>query len=78
MEKNEVRVKGRINPQKLVEFINRRGGRHAQILNHNQNTNKNKDKDDAAAASTCHDQLRINVYAPQLFSDENPNSCSLM
>ncbi|KAL8456388.1 hypothetical protein ACS0TY_034559 [Phlomoides rotata] len=89
MEKNEVCVKGIMNPQKLVEFIIKRGGRHAEVVKktsvntpgkqnkEDARSKMKKSKDDAAASTTSHDQLRL-VYAPQLFSDENPNSCSLM
>ncbi|KAL8463887.1 hypothetical protein ACS0TY_033726 [Phlomoides rotata] len=89
MKKNEVCVKGIMNPHKLVEFINKRGGRHAEVVKktsvntpgkqnkEDARSKMKKSKDDAAASTTSHDQLRL-VYAPQLFSDENPNSCSLM
>ncbi|KAL1547732.1 heavy metal-associated isoprenylated plant protein 8-like [Salvia divinorum] len=72
-EKNTVTVKGSMDPKKLVEFVSKRGGRHAEIL---KETNINKsDQNDANSNCDTHHQL---VFAPQLFSDENPNACSLM
>ncbi|KAL2547227.1 Heavy metal transport/detoxification superfamily protein [Forsythia ovata] len=81
MEKNLVTVKGSMDAQKLVEFINKRAGRHAEIVkqtnkekknetNENQNENRN--------GSVYPNYPQDLVYAPQLFSDENPNSCSIM
>ncbi|XP_042051744.1 heavy metal-associated isoprenylated plant protein 8-like [Salvia splendens] len=69
--KNEVTVKGTMDPKKLVEFISKRGGRHAEIL---KETDLNKNDKNDANLNDIH-QL---VFAPQLFSDENPNACSLM
>ncbi|XP_057787611.1 heavy metal-associated isoprenylated plant protein 8-like [Salvia miltiorrhiza] len=90
--KNTVVVKGSMEPKKLVEFINKRGGRHAEIL---KQTKLNKKGDEKHAENPKEskqtkknnnaqnsDQNALNshrlVFAPQLFSDENPNSCSLM
>lgn len=71
-EKNLVSVKGSMDPQKLVEFIDKRGGRHAEIVKlSNKGNEKKKDG--------CHHNYPQQLaYVPQLFSDENPNSCSLM
>ncbi|KAK4413150.1 Heavy metal-associated isoprenylated plant protein 7 [Sesamum alatum] len=86
MEKNLVTVKGTMDAQKLVEFVSKRGGRHAEIVkqsNHNGSNdcdnegNKNETREESCIVVHNYptDQL---VYAPQLFSDENPNSCSVM
>ncbi|CAA3026282.1 heavy metal-associated isoprenylated plant 8-like [Olea europaea subsp. europaea] len=90
MEKNLVTVKGSMDAQKLVEFINKRGGRHAEIVkqhaeivkqtnnekkkerNENQNQNQNR------TVEVYPNYPSDLVYAPQLFSDENPNSCLIM
>ncbi|KAG8365855.1 hypothetical protein BUALT_Bualt17G0015300 [Buddleja alternifolia] len=74
MGKNLVSVKGTMHPQQLVEFISRRGGRHAEIV---KQTNKGENEKKNEKCS-CHNYPSELVYAPQLFSDENPNSCSLM
>ncbi|KAL3835722.1 hypothetical protein ACJIZ3_010458 [Penstemon smallii] len=84
MGKNLVTVKGTMDPKKLVEFIDKRGGRRAEIVKQ-----RNKDDNDKGAIwnyiNNNNDKKMYNkkypqelVYAPQLFSDENPNSCSLM
>ncbi|KAG9136831.1 hypothetical protein Leryth_004584 [Lithospermum erythrorhizon] len=92
MSNNIVIVKGTMDPQKLVEFINKRSGRHAMILklddkkqnnnqnqqnyDHNKQNNQNKKKD---INSGIYPKYPLDlVLAPQLFSDENPNACSIM
>ncbi|KAK6160430.1 hypothetical protein DH2020_003811 [Rehmannia glutinosa] len=72
MEKNLVTVKGTMDPHKLVEFISKRGGRRAEIV---KQINNEKRKEEIIFYRIYPTEL---VYAPQLFSDENPNSCSLM
>ncbi|KAL2519736.1 Heavy metal transport/detoxification superfamily protein [Abeliophyllum distichum] len=81
MEKNLVTVKGSMDAQKLVAFINKRAGRHAEIVKQtnkekkNETTeNQNENRNGAVYPNYPQDL----VYAPQLFSDENPNSCSIM
>lgn len=66
---NRVSVKGIMDAKKLVEFVNKRGGRHAEIVKQTKVDKINSDQ------NKYPHQL---VFAPQLFSDENPNSCSLM
>ncbi|KAL0421588.1 UNVERIFIED_CONTAM: Heavy metal-associated isoprenylated plant protein 7 [Sesamum latifolium] len=85
MEKNLVTVKGTMDAQKLVEFVSRRGGRHAEIVkqsnlkgsnNGESEGNKNETREECCVVHNYPtDRL---AYAPQLFSDENPNSCSVM
>ncbi|KAL8037995.1 hypothetical protein ABFX02_11G074600 [Erythranthe guttata] len=76
MEKNLVCVKGRMDPQKLVEFISKRGGRNAEIVNKiNLRREEISDEREYILYQNYPSQA---VYAPQLFSDENPNSCSIM
>lgn len=84
MKNNIVKVKGSMDPQKLVEFINKKAGRHAEIIKKidkekNEKTLCDKNSFDIKkGCSNCqHDYLQF-VYAPQIFSDENPNSCLIM
>lgn len=70
--KNTVSVKGTMDPKKLVEFVNKRGGRNAEIVKQTKVDNINAPNQDQ---NNYPHQL---AFAPQLFSDENPNSCSLM
>ncbi|PIN06325.1 Copper chaperone [Handroanthus impetiginosus] len=83
MEKNLVKVKGTMDPQKLVEFIIKRSGRHAQILklsNYKDSNGDNEVQKNETEENICYHNLYPPdlVHAPQLFSDENPNSCSVM
>lgn len=75
MEKNMVTVKGSMDPQKLVEFISKRSGRNAEIV---KKTNKKATSDDIESKGSKQTYPQELVYAPQLFSDENPNACSIM
>ncbi|XP_071929131.1 heavy metal-associated isoprenylated plant protein 8-like [Coffea arabica] len=91
MEKNMVTVKGGIEPQKLVEFVKKRAGKHAEI--EIVKPEKQKQSEDKKNGKECETEKHCNksggkewyanfcpelVYAPQLFSDENPNACSIM
>ncbi|KAL3656016.1 hypothetical protein CASFOL_000412 [Castilleja foliolosa] len=88
MTKNVVTVKGTMDPQRLVEFISKRGGRRATIVKQNidakivKQDNKEKKKvevDNHKDDNTiCYIYPPEPLYTPQLFSDENPNSCSMM
>lgn len=81
VEKNLVTVKGTMDPQKLVEFISKRSGRHAEIVkqsNKGMNGENEGDKMQMRDGSCCYNYPSELVYAPQLFSDENPNSCLVM
>lgn len=89
MKNNIVKVKGSMDPQKLVEFISKKAGRHAEIIKKidiekNEKTSYDKNSsyknpcDIKKGCNNCqHDYFQF-VYAPQLFSDENPNSCSIL
>ncbi|KAI7749166.1 hypothetical protein M8C21_028221 [Ambrosia artemisiifolia] len=92
MDKSLVTVKGAFDPKNLVAYINKKLGRHAEVVN-TKNTNKNQkdgeqkeehekgekgEKKDKNAGSVYPNVPPGLVYAPQLFSDENPNACSIM
>ncbi|KAL3818711.1 hypothetical protein ACJIZ3_004616 [Penstemon smallii] len=80
--KNVVTVKGTMDPQKLVDFIKKRGGKHAEIVKQGNRgcygENKQMDQNVKTKDDSFHYYPQQLVYAPQLFSDENPNSCSVM
>lgn len=69
-----VTVKGTMDPQKLVEFISKKGGRYAEIVKQSEKENGCGMREGDCRYSYDSHQ----VYAPQFFSDENPNSCSAM
>ncbi|KAL1550478.1 heavy metal-associated isoprenylated plant protein 8-like [Salvia divinorum] len=75
VEKNVVRVKGSMDPHKLVEFISNTGGRTAEIV---QTESVNGEREGEDCSCHCNASQQDQVYAPQIFSDENPNSCSVM
>ncbi|KAA8533341.1 hypothetical protein F0562_033126 [Nyssa sinensis] len=81
MAKSQVKVRGVFEPQKLVEYINKRAGKYAVIL---KQTTEKKEQEEGKGEKEekkwdpNHDYPSELVYAPQLFSDENPNSCSVM
>lgn len=74
MKKNMVAVKGSMDPQKLVEYISKKGGRYAEIVNQSEKGNGEGECCYTYGYAYHSHQL----YAPQFFSDENPNSCSSM
>ncbi|XP_019180365.1 PREDICTED: heavy metal-associated isoprenylated plant protein 7-like [Ipomoea nil] len=89
MESDTVRVKGTMSPESLVEFMSQRAGRHAQVLKVTKFVSHKKDnKDDGekadsnkkggAAAAVYKGYTHELLHAPQLFSDENPNACSIV
>ncbi|XP_076917142.1 heavy metal-associated isoprenylated plant protein 8-like [Bidens hawaiensis] len=91
MEKSQVTVKGTMDPKNLLEYIIKRAGRHAEIVipkNKNkdkkdgeqkdENQKNEKNKDNKNAGSPYPNAPPGLVYAPQLFSDENPNACLIM
>ncbi|KAI3789211.1 hypothetical protein L2E82_02001 [Cichorium intybus] len=91
MKTSHVIVKSTCDPKDLVAYISKRAGRHSEMVNvKNQKKNKNegeqkeehenpkkeKEKDHKGGKNTAYPPGL--VYAPQLFSDENPNACSIM
>ncbi|XP_042053418.1 heavy metal-associated isoprenylated plant protein 8-like [Salvia splendens] len=76
VEKNVARVKGNMDPHKLVEFISNRGGRTAEIVQTDSINGEEKGKGEDRSCN-CYASQQA-VYAPQIFSDENPNACSVM
>lgn len=92
MNTSHVTVKGTFDPKNLVTFISKRAGRYAEIVNPKNKQNKNKndgeEKQDNEKKEKDKDGKNIGlsypnvppglIYAPQIFSDENPNACSIM
>ncbi|CAL5418707.1 unnamed protein product [Camellia sinensis] len=91
MNNSQVTVKGMFEPNKLVEYINKRAGKHAVIMKQTLSEKKKDDenkggkkeqKEKDGEKIDLKDYYQIYppglVYAPQLFSDENPNACSVM
>ncbi|XP_057774929.1 heavy metal-associated isoprenylated plant protein 8-like [Salvia miltiorrhiza] len=76
VENNLVRVKGSMDPHELVELISKNGGRNAEIVEQIDEEFINGEREGDCCHCYCYaSQL---VYEPQLFSDEDPNSCSVV
>ncbi|CAN4124822.1 unnamed protein product [Withania somnifera] len=84
MKNNIVKVKGSMDPQKLVKFISKTTGKHAEIVSKIDKLEKydkqttNDYENIKKGCTSCQHEYPHFVYAPQLFSDENPNSCSIL
>lgn len=90
MAKNQVTVKGTMDPKKLVEFVLKRSGKNVELVKQSvvsgkgsgKNAKNGKESDAKPSkkrGENAHNYTeRELVYAPQLFSDENPNACSIM
>ncbi|XP_058194384.1 heavy metal-associated isoprenylated plant protein 8-like [Rhododendron vialii] len=80
MKNSQVIVKGAFDPKKLVDFINRRAGKNAVVVK--QTPDKKEDVKGKKGKKTEGEGDQIYppglVYAPQIFSEENPNACSVM
>ncbi|XP_052203970.1 heavy metal-associated isoprenylated plant protein 7-like [Diospyros lotus] len=85
MEKSRVTVKGEIEAKKLAEYVKRKAGKHAEIV---MVLPEKEDEEDAKRKQEGENKIDLEglyriyppglVYAPQLFSEENPNACCAM
>ncbi|KAK9144492.1 hypothetical protein Sjap_004395 [Stephania japonica] len=87
-------AEGTIEPTKLVEYIQKRVHKHAEIVTQKKEqekkekvkeveTKKVTEEEKVVGAKTAKEinnlpYIAHYVYAPQLFSDENPNACLIM
>ncbi|PWA34472.1 Heavy metal-associated domain, HMA [Artemisia annua] len=93
MNASTVTVKGTVDPKDLIAFIRKKAGRHAEVVvpkkqkgqNQNQNDGEQKDNEkkdkgkDGKNIGLSYPNVPPGlVYAPQIFSDENPNACHIM
>ncbi|XP_059635997.1 heavy metal-associated isoprenylated plant protein 7-like [Cornus florida] len=85
MAKAQVTVKGVFDSQKLVDYIHKRAGKRAVIVKQAAPAKKEDVKKDGKKEGDKEEKTDSYnnfppglVYAPQLFSDENPNACSIM
>lgn len=96
--KDEVVVKGVIDPTKLVDYVYKRTRKHASIVqDHEEEKKQEEKKQDDVEEGKGDDEdkksedIKRNEYwpskhysdyayppPPQIFSDENPNACSIM
>ena len=90
---DQVIVKGVIDPAKLVDYVYKRTKKQASIVKEEEKEEKEEEKkgEDGEEVDTKTDikrseywPLRSHVdyvdypYASQIFSDENPNACTVM
>ncbi|XAR64371.1 hypothetical protein NMG60_11024679 [Bertholletia excelsa] len=84
MKSSQVTVRGAFEPTKLVEYVNKKTGKHVAIVKQMPLEKKEDEK-----CKKCQQEREEKweyyeihppglVYAPQIFSDENPNACSVM
>ena len=84
MSTSQVTVKGAFEPHQLVEYINKKIGKHATIVKKTPPTkkegeNKNEEQGEKIDTKNYYQMYPPGlVYAPQFFSEENPNACSVM
>ncbi|XP_057493820.1 heavy metal-associated isoprenylated plant protein 7-like [Actinidia eriantha] len=84
MSTSQVTVKGAFEPHQLVEYINKNAGKHATIMKKTPPMEKEGDdkNEKQGEKMDIKDYSQIyppgGVYAPQFFSEENPNACLIM
>ena len=92
MNASTVTVKGTVDSKDLIAFISKKAGKHAEVVvpkkqkGQNQNPNDGEQKDEKKDKNKDGKNIGLSypnvppgmVYAPQIFSDENPNACSIM
>ncbi|XP_060672500.1 heavy metal-associated isoprenylated plant protein 8 [Ziziphus jujuba] len=82
MEKSIVRVRGVVDSQKLVEYIKKRLGKHAEVLkeqgNQQKKVNKKFQEEEGIIFNYPPQYSAQHIYPNQTFSDDNPFSCSIM
>eukprot|EP01018_Ginkgo_biloba_P000661 Gb_19592 [translate_table: standard] len=79
-------VKGTIDLKDLVEYIYKKAKKRAEIVPPKKEEKKGddgkggdqKEKDGKKSEDAAPKYVIEYVHAPQLFSDENPNACSIM
>eukprot|EP01018_Ginkgo_biloba_P032411 Gb_10390 [translate_table: standard] len=79
-------VKGTIDLKDLVEYIYKKAKKRAEIVPPKKEEKKGddgkggdqKEKDGKKSEDVAPKYVIEYVHAPQLFSDENPNACSIM
>lgn len=98
LKSSQVAVKGKFGPQELVEYVYKKTGKNAKIVEEREKKEEEKGKKDgkeggeeAKEGEETKLEVKKNefyyyypkdnmdyVYPPQIFSDENPNACSVM
>ncbi|KAK9095352.1 hypothetical protein Scep_026821 [Stephania cephalantha] len=88
-------AEGTIEPTKLVEYIQKRVHKYAEIVTQKKEQEKKEKVKEVETKKVTEEEKKVievktakainnapyivhHVYAPQLFSDENPNACSIM
>lgn len=93
MNKHKVVVTGRIDPQKVLKKLKKKTGKKVEIVDNNNNEESSKGRsnneenedtsralfdkpnEDLAILSDC---CKYSDEVLMMFSDENPNACSIM
>ncbi|XP_039048747.1 heavy metal-associated isoprenylated plant protein 19 [Hibiscus syriacus] len=77
INKNKVVVTGNIDPQKVLKKLRKKTGKKVEIVGKVEETEKEKDKNSDVRAMYENSSL-LDKEAFMMFSDENPNACSIM
>lgn len=92
METSMVTVRGIVDPPKLLEYIKKQLGKHAEIVKKEEDKGQGKDKDKCKGKDNNPISPEVveikfqyppqysveHIYPCQSFSDENPLACSIM
>ncbi|CAK9156630.1 unnamed protein product, partial [Ilex paraguariensis] len=85
MTKHKVVVTGRINPEKVLKKLKKKTGKRAEIVINKEDPKNDAKEEDSALQGTSKqvaDCLVFDYFGDCLvytmFSDENPNACSIM
>ncbi|GAY36083.1 hypothetical protein CUMW_020150 [Citrus unshiu] len=94
MNKHRVVVTGRIDPQKVLKKLKKKTGKKVEIVDNNNNNEEspkgcrnNEENEDSYRAlldktnedlAILFDCCKYNDEVLMMFSDENPNACSIM
>lgn len=94
MGAHKVKIKGRINPEKVLKKLKKKTGKRVEILMNDNNNDKNYEKDEDPNEKDDDDDLELGGVSSEqviiadsfafesivltMFSDENANACSIM
>ncbi|KAL4387566.1 hypothetical protein GQ457_09G022980 [Hibiscus cannabinus] len=77
MNQNKVIVTGKIDPQQALKKLRKKTGKKVEIVGKVEE--KEDEKEETGDVSTiCENSTLVDDEAFVMFSDENPNACSLM
>lgn len=77
--KDLITVKGTMDAKELPGYLNEKLKRCVEVVPATTAGKKDDKKDKDGEYYYCHGEVSMEyVYSPHIFSDENPNACSIM